>query len=90
METSYSHLRDNLVSVLNHVVDNQEIVIVRRRGANDVALIPAAELTGLMETAHLLHSPRNARRLLTALRRADSKRGKHQYGARSLVKTELP
>jgi antitoxin YefM len=78
METSYSHLRDKLASVLDQVIENQEVVIIRRRGAKDVALIPAAELTGLMETAHLLRSPRNARRLLTALRRADSKRGKRQ------------
>ena len=52
METTYSHLRDNLASVLDHVGNNQEVVIVRRRSAKDVALIPAAELTGLMETAH--------------------------------------
>jgi antitoxin YefM len=70
METSYSHLRDKLASVLDQVIENQEVVIIRRRGAKDVALIPAAELTGLMETAHLLRSPRNACRLLTALRRA--------------------
>jgi antitoxin YefM len=35
-----------------------------------VALIPADELASLMETAYLLRSPRNAKRLLTALRRA--------------------
>jgi antitoxin YefM len=52
------------------VVDNQEIVVVRRRGAKDVALVPASELAGLMETAHLLRSPRNAQRLVRALRRA--------------------
>ena len=39
----------------------------RRRGARDVALIPAAELAGLIETAHLLRSPKNAERLLQAL-----------------------
>lgn len=69
-ETTYTSLRENLASVLDQVVDQQETVIVRRRGARDVALIPATELAGLMETAHLLRSPRNARRLLSALRRA--------------------
>jgi len=69
-ETTYSSLRENLATVLNRVVDQQDTVIVRRRGARDVALIPASELAGLMETAHLLRSPRNARRLMTALRRA--------------------
>jgi antitoxin YefM len=69
-ETSYSFLRSNLASVLDSVRSDREIVIVRRRGARDVALVPADELAGLLETAHLLRSPNNARRLLTALRRA--------------------
>jgi antitoxin YefM len=71
IETTYTSLRENLASVLDQVVDQQEIVVVRRRGARDVALIPAGELAGLIETAHLLRSPRNARRLLAALRRAE-------------------
>ena len=71
-ETSYTHLRENLSSILDRVVDDQEVVIVRRRGSRDVALIPADELAGIMETAHLLRSPRNAKRLLTALRRAEA------------------
>lgn len=71
METTYTHLRENLASILDDVVDRQEIVIVRRKASRDVALIPASELAVLMETAHLLRSPRNARRLLTALRRAE-------------------
>ena len=71
IETSYTSLRQTLASMLGRVVDDQEVIIVRRKGARDVALVPASELAGLMETAHLLRSPRNARRLLTALRRAE-------------------
>ena len=70
-ETTYARLRENLASILDHVIDQQEVVVVRRKGARDVALIPAAELTGLMETAHLLRSPENARRLMKALKRAE-------------------
>src|SRR6202020_503885 len=73
-ETAYTSLRQNLASVLDQVVDQQETVIVRRKGSRDVALIPATELAGLMETAHLLRSPRNARRLQSALRRAENRR----------------
>jgi len=72
-ETTYTNLRENLASVLDRVIDDQEVVIVRRKGARDVALIPATELESLMETAHLLRSPKNAKRLQDALRRA--KRG---------------
>ncbi len=75
-EITYTSLRENLASVLDQVVDQQETVIVRRRGSRDVALIPASELAGLMETAHLLRSPANSRRLLAALNRADRGGGK--------------
>jgi antitoxin YefM len=70
VETTYSSLREKLASFLDQVTDDREIVIVRRRGSRDVALIPAEELSGLMETAHLLRSPKNAERLLRALHRA--------------------
>jgi len=80
-ETTYTRLRENLASVLDQVVDQQETVIVRRRGAGDVALIPASELAGLLETAHLLRSPRNARRLLTALRRSETTKVKPMTAA---------
>ena len=73
-ETTYTALRNNLASVLDRVVDDQETVIVRRKGGKDVALVPATELAGLEETAHLLRSPNNAKRLLGAIR--DAKRGR--------------
>jgi antitoxin YefM len=76
VETSYTRLRQGLATVLNQVANDQEVVIVRRKGAGDVALVPAEELAGLIETAHLLRSPRNAQRLLRALRRAEHRKGK--------------
>jgi len=87
IETTYTSLRQNLASVLDQVVDQQETVVVRRRGARDVAMIPASELAGLIETAHLLRSPRNARRLLTALRRAE--RGKTKAGSVADLRREM-
>ena len=47
--------------------------MIRRRGGEDVALIAADELESLLETAHLLRSPKNAERLLSALQRARSR-----------------
>lgn len=72
-DTTYTALRANLAAVLDRVVDKQEIVIVRRRGTRDVALLPATELAGLIETAHLLKSPKNANRLLGALSRTEKR-----------------
>lgn len=74
-ETTYTSLRQSLASVLDRVANDHEVVIVRRRGEKNVAMVPADELAGLMETAHLLRSPKNAQRLLTALRRATTKKG---------------
>jgi antitoxin YefM len=76
IETTYTSLRNDLASILDRVTDDREVVIVRRRGARDVALVPADELAGLMETAHLLRSPANAKRLLGALGRARQGKGK--------------
>jgi antitoxin YefM len=53
-------------------------VIVRRKGDKRVAMVPADELAGLIETAHLLRSPKNARRLLTALHRATARKGRSE------------
>ena len=75
-ETTYTNLRQSLASVLDRVANDREVVIVRRRGEKTVAMVPADELIGLMETAHLLRSPKNAQRLLTALRRAVGRKGK--------------
>lgn len=75
-ETTYTNLRQNLASVLDRVANDHEVVIVRRKGDKRVAMVPADELAGLIETAHLLRSPKNAQRLLAALRRATSGKGR--------------
>jgi len=77
METTYTQLREKLATYLDKVTDDREVLLVRRRGARDVAIVPADELAGLMETAHLLRSPKNAERLIQALmesRENDKKR----------------
>lgn len=86
-DTTYTHLRANLAGILDEVIDQQEVVIVRRKGARDVALIPASELAAVTETAHLLRSPSNARRLLSALRRA--KTGKAQPTTASELRRDI-
>jgi antitoxin YefM len=78
VETTYTKLRDELSSFLDRVTDDQEVVVVKRRGGKDVALISADELSSLLETAHLLRSPRNAQRLLRTLRQIERSEGKPQ------------
>jgi len=76
VETTYTALRERLAGFLDQVIDDREVVIVRRRGARDVAIIPADELSSLMETAYLLRLPKNAERLLDSLREMDRGKGK--------------
>ena len=74
-ETTYTSARANLAALCDEVTSSREIVIIRRRGSEDVALLSAAELRSLTETAHLLRSPKNAARLLKALARAQRRVG---------------
>ena len=67
---TYSSLRENLAEIWDTIEDSREPVIVERRGHQALAILPADELASLEATAHLLRSPRNAARLLSALQRA--------------------
>jgi len=70
IQTTYTQARASLAKLLDQVTKNREVVVIQRRGEEDVAMISAAELSSLMETAYLLRSPKNAERLLSALNRA--------------------
>lgn len=72
---TYSTARDHLAEVWDKTVSTREPVIVSRRGAESIVMLPLEEWEGLQETAHLLRSPANARRLLAALNRLDSGEG---------------
>jgi antitoxin YefM len=69
IKITYTQARRVFASLLDRVTDVREIAIITRRGSKDVAVVAANELAGLLETAHL---PANAKRLLTALHRAQS------------------
>jgi antitoxin YefM len=77
-QATYTYVRENLARLLEEVEANRDVVIINRRGHEDVALVAAGELDSLIETAHLMRSPKNAERLLTALRSALARKGKAQ------------
>ena len=72
---TYSTARDHLADVWDKTVSTREPVIVSRRGAESIVMLPLEEWEWLQETAHLLRSPANAQRLLAALNRLDSGEG---------------
>ena len=70
IETTYSQARAQFKALMDSAADDRQVIVIRRRSGGDVAMIAADELDGLIETAHLLRSPKNAERLLGALTRA--------------------
>ena len=86
-KTSYSRARENLATLWDEVEDSREAAVIERRGHEDMALIPADELSTLRETAYLLRSPANAVRLLAALTRA--RRGKTKAVDMTVLRREL-
>lgn len=70
IEFTYTNAREQFASLLDRVTKDREVIIIQRRGSEDVAMIAADELASLTESAYLLRSPQNAERLLSALGRA--------------------
>jgi antitoxin YefM len=69
---TYSETRENLKSVLDKVVaDRAPVMITRQRGEN-VVMVSASDWSAMEETNYLLASPRNAERLLAAVRGFDA------------------
>ena len=75
IQTTYSRARQNLAKLLDEVTKNRETVVIKRRRGESVVMISEADAISLFETAHLLRSPRNEARLLSALARALNKEG---------------
>lgn len=63
----YSEVRQNLAKMLDHVVDDAEEVVVTRSGREAAVIISLREYESLKETAYLMASPANARRLNEAV-----------------------
>lgn len=70
MTTTYSDARANFASFWDRLEQDRELLVIERRGHEAMAMLPLAEVEGLLESVHLLRSPANAQRLLRALQRA--------------------
>ena len=64
---TYSAARANLASTMNRVCDDHEALIITRNGDQSVVMISLEDYSALEETAYLLRSPTNAKRLLSAI-----------------------
>lgn len=64
---SYSAARANLASTMDRVCQDHEPLIITRSGEPSVVMLSLEDYKALEETAYLLRSPENARRLLSAV-----------------------
>lgn len=68
---TYSESRAKYAETLNAVVDDREEVVITRAGHDPVVMVALDDYQSLKETAYLLKSPENARRLLASIDRLE-------------------
>lgn len=64
---SYSQARSNLAKTMDKVCDDHSPIIITRKSQRSVVMISLEDYQALEETAYLLRSPENARRLLESI-----------------------
>ncbi|MGP4018548.1 type II toxin-antitoxin system Phd/YefM family antitoxin [Saccharopolyspora sp. 5N708] len=69
---SYSESRAKYAETLDSVVNDREEIVITRAGHEPVVMVSLDDYQSLKETAYLLRSPANARRLITAIERLES------------------
>ena len=69
-------VRENLAATMDRVCDDHEPVVITRQQQRSVVILSLEDYKALEETAYLMRSPANARRLLAATKQLDSRKGK--------------
>ncbi len=69
---SYTNARSNLAKTMEKVCEDHDPVIITRRNENSVVMMSLEDYQALEETAYLLRSPKNARRLLESIAQLES------------------
>lgn len=72
---SYTALRANLASVMDRVCNDHEALIITRNGKQSVVMLSLEDYKALEETAYLLRTPANAKRLLSAAAQLNAGKG---------------
>ncbi|MQA60281.1 MAG: type II toxin-antitoxin system prevent-host-death family antitoxin [Actinophytocola sp.] len=69
---SYSESRARYAETLDSVVNDREEVVITRAGHEPVVMVSLDDYESLKETAYLLRSPENARRLIASIERLEA------------------
>ena len=81
---SYTESRARYAEMLDGVINDREEVVITRAGHEPVIVVSLEDYESLKETAYLMRSPANARRLLDSMERLEAGRGV----AHDLVETD--
>lgn len=73
---SYTAARSNLAKTMERVCDDHAPVTITRKGEGAVVMMSMEDYLALEETAYLLRSPKNARRLIESIAELEAGRGK--------------
>jgi len=73
---TYTAAREELAATMDRVCRDRSPVVITRNRDQAVVMMALAEYEALEETAHLLRSPPNARRLLTSIQALEAGKGK--------------
>jgi antitoxin YefM len=73
---TYTAAREELAATMNEVCRDRTQVIITRNRDQSVVMMSLDDYEELEETAHLLRSPANARRLLTSIQALEAGKGK--------------
>jgi antitoxin YefM len=68
---TYTAARENLASTMDRVCQDRDPVIITRNRDQAVVMLSLADYESLQETAYLLRSPANAKRLLESIEAAE-------------------
>lgn len=72
---SYTAARANLATTMERVCNDHEPLIITRNGQQSVVMLSLEDFTALEETAYLLRSPSNAKRLMSAIEQLNAGAG---------------
>lgn len=75
---SYTAARENLAKTMDAVCADHAPIIITRQGEPAVVMMSLEDYQALEETAYLLRSPKNARRLLESIAQLESGGGREQ------------
>ena len=72
---TYTAARQNLAKTMDKVCDDRSPVIVTRRSSSSVVIMSLEDFEALEETAYLLRSPKNTRRLIESIAQLEKGKG---------------